>query len=262
LQEIQEIKEDLIIGRNTVLEAIKSGRDIDFIMILEKNTDSSLKQIVLQAKKRGIVIKEVPLAKLNETARPFGYAGKTANHQGVIAKIPAVRYAEIEDIFHYAQKQAKPPFIIALNEIKDPHNLGAIVRSAEAFGAHGVIIQKRRSASMTAAAAKTASGAQEYIPIVKVNNLSNTIDELKKAGVFVVAADMDGISAHKCNLKGAMCFVIGSEGQGVSRLVKEKCDFIVKIDLFGNIDSLNASNAAAVLMYEKQRQEMKPNEKA
>ena len=246
---------DLIIGRNTVKEAIKSGRDIDAVLVSSSASDGSIKEILSLAKKRGLIIKEVPPKKLDELSMPFGYNGAPANHQGIAAQIPSVSYSDIEDIFAFAEKTGRPPFIIALDGITDPHNLGAIVRSAEAMGAHGVIIPERRSASMTAAACKTACGAEEYLPIVKVANLARTIDDLKKRGIWAAAADMDGQPASKCDLSGALLIVIGSEGEGVGRLVKEKCDFTVKIPLFGNVTSLNASAAAAVMIYEKMRQE-------
>ncbi len=246
---------DIIIGRNTVKEAIKSGRDIDAVLVSKTASDGSIREILALAKKRGLVIKELPPKRLDELSLPFGYNGAPANHQGIAAQIPSVKYSDIEDIFRLAQDTGRPPFIVALDGITDPHNLGAIVRSAEALGAHGVIIPERRSAAMTAAACKTACGAEEYIPIVKVGNLSRTIDELKERGIWVAAADMDGQRADLADLTGPLMLIIGAEGEGVGRLVKEKSDFVVSIPLLGKVASLNASAAAGILIYEKLRQE-------
>ncbi|MBR4078960.1 MAG: 23S rRNA (guanosine(2251)-2'-O)-methyltransferase RlmB [Christensenellaceae bacterium] len=247
---------NIIIGRNTVKEAIRSGRDIDAIVVAKTAQDGSIREILNLAKKRNLVIKEVPVKKLDEMAMPFGYNGRTGNHQGIAAQIPSIEYSEMEDIFAYAEERGEAPFIIALDGIQDPQNLGAIVRSAEALGAHGVITLKRRSAAMNAAACKTACGAEEYLPIVRVNNLVNTLEELKERGVWIAAADMDGVRADQADLKGALCLVIGAEGEGVSRLVMEHSDYIVKIDLKGKVSSLNASAAAAILIYEKKRQDI------
>ncbi len=243
---------DIIIGRNPVREALKAGREIDTLYILE-SSEGSIREIASIAQKKGIPIKKVPKSKLDELSRPYAHEG-SANHQGVAARVAAVTYSTLDDIFSLAEKKGEPPFIIALDGIEDPYNVGAILRSAEVFGAHGLILQKRRSAGLTWSAAKTASGAEEYIPVARVTNLSSAIEEVKKRGVFVAAADMEGTSADRVNLQGAIMLVIGSEGKGVSRLVKEKADFIVKIDMYGRISSLNASAAAAVLMYEKVRQ--------
>lgn len=248
------MSEDFIIGRNSVREALRSGRTVDALYVQKGITDGSVREILTLARKNGIVIKEVPARKLDELAENCGYEGKI-NHQGVAAQVPPFAYSEIEDIFKLAEERGEPPFLIALDGIKDPHNLGAIIRSAEVLGAHGVIVLKRRSALLTASACKAACGAAEYLPIVKVTNLSSTLKELKEKGVWIAAADMDGQPAYKTNLKGAICLVIGSEGDGVSRLVKETCDFVIKIDVKGKVNSLNASAAAAVLMYEKLRQE-------
>lgn len=246
---------DIIIGRNTVKEAIKSGRDIDAVIVSETASDGSIREILSLASKRRLIIKRVPPKRLDELSLPFGYNGRPANHQGIAAQIPSVKYSQLDDIFEFADKTGRPPFIVALDGITDPHNLGAIVRSAEALGAHGVVIPERRSAAMTAAACKTASGAEEYIPIVKAGNLARTMDELKKRGVWIAAADMDGVPADKTDLKGPLMLVIGAEGEGVGRLVKEKSDFIVSIPLLGRVASLNAAAAAGILIYEKMRQE-------
>ena len=249
--------EDIIIGRNPVMEALRSGtREIDTIFILNipEEGHNPLGRILGMAKEKHIPVRRVPKAKLDEMASPFASGNTPANHQGICARAAMVKYAEVDDIFALAESKGERPFIIALDGITDPHNLGAIVRSAEVFGAHGVIIPRNRSASMNAAAMKAASGAGEYIPIAKVGNLGQTIDELKSKNVFIAGADMNGDPAYKADLTGAICLVIGSEGEGISKLVREKCDFMVRIDVMGKVDSLNASCAAAVLMYEKLRQ--------
>ncbi len=248
-------KENLIIGRNTVKEAIRSGRDIDCVLLQKGNDDRISREIAALAKKHGIIVKDVPKNKLDELSIPYGYEGKPANHQGVAAQIPSAKYSELEDAVKLAEDRGEPLFLIALDGISDPHNLGAIIRSAEAMGAHGVITLKRKSASLTAAACKTACGAEEFIPVIKVGNLVNTIGELKEKGVWVACADMDGQPAYKADLTGPLMLVIGAEGEGVSRLVKESCDFVIKVDLKGRVQSLNASAAAAILIYERQRQQ-------
>ena len=239
--------EDIIIGRNPVVEAIKSGRVIDKLLIKKGKYEGSIVSIVKKAKENGIIIQEVEKQKLDAIANG-------ENHQGVIAYVSAYEYSSLEDIFDVAQKRGEPPFIIMCDKITDPHNLGAIIRTANCSGAHGVIIPKRNSATLNSIVAKTSAGAVEYTPVVKVTNLSDTIENLKKQGVWVAAADMDGEDMHKANLTGAICLVIGSEGSGVSRLVKENCDFVVSIPMRGDINSLNASVAASVLMYEILRQ--------
>lgn len=245
----------IVIGRNTVREALKSERSVDAVFVASGAQDGSIRELIALAKKRGVTVKQAPRSKLDEMAMPMGFNGRPGNHQGIIAQVSPVKYAELDDVFAKAEAEGRPPFIIALDGISDTQNLGAIVRSAEVFGAHGVIIPRRRSASMTAAACKAACGAEEYIPIVKVTNMASAIDELKQRGVWVASADMSGEAAQKCNLSGALCLVIGAEGEGVSRIVKERSDFIIKIEMRGRIDSLNASAAAAVLMYEKTRQD-------
>ncbi|MGI6664096.1 MAG: 23S rRNA (guanosine(2251)-2'-O)-methyltransferase RlmB [Christensenellaceae bacterium] len=246
---------DLIVGRNPVREALKSGREIDTIF-LQDSAEGSVGEILRLAKTARVPIKKVPKKRLDEMIR-MQAEGEAMPHQGVAARVASVAYQTLEDVFLLAEQKGEAPFLIGLDGIEDPHNLGAIVRSAEAFGAHGVVIPKRRSTGMTAVAAKAASGAQEYIPIVRVGNLAQTIEEVQKRGVFVAAADMAGASLSKSNLKGAMMLIIGAEGKGVSRLVKEKADFLVRIDMKGEIASLNASAAAAILLYEKNRQDQK-----
>ena len=253
--ECEPVEEHIIIGRNTVREAIKSGREIDCLYVAKGQNDGSIREILALARKRGVIIKEAPRSKLDELSMPFGYGGKTGNHQGLAAMLPSIQYAGIEDIFAKAEAAGAPPFIIALDGITDPQNLGSIVRSAEVLGAHGVIIGKRRSAAMTAVACKVASGAEEYIPIAKVSNLAQAIEEVKKRGVWVAAADMDGKPAAETDLAGPLMLVVGAEGAGVSRIVREHSDYVVCIPVLGNVGSLNAATAAAILMYEKKRQE-------
>lgn len=234
-------------GRNAVLEALKSERDIDKILIQQGNTEGSIKKIIAEAKNRGIVIQTVAKSKLDELS-------ETKKHQGVIAFVSAHKYAQVEDILKNAKEKGEKPFIIILDGITDPHNLGAIIRTANISGAHGVIIPKRRSAGLSAVVAKASAGAIEYVPVAKVTNIARTIEDLKAKGVWIACADMDGENMYQTDLKGAIALVIGNEGEGVSRIVKEKCDFIVKIPMYGQITSLNASVAAGVLMYEVVRQ--------
>lgn len=238
----------IIFGRNTVLEAIKSGRSIDAVLVAP-----GMDELGALAKRKGLVVKEVPRVKLDEMCREA--AGSQAVHQGIAALIPGVEYVDVESILERAEERGEPPFIIALDGITDPHNLGAIVRSAEVFGAHGVIIARRRCASMTPTACKAACGAEEHILVARVGNLVNTLEMLKKKGVWTAAADMEGDLLQKQSLSGGICIVIGSEGEGVSRLVKERCDMRLKINMVGKVASLNASAAAAVVMYEKCRQD-------
>lgn len=234
-------------GRNAVLEALKSDRDIDKILVQQGSMEGSIKKIIGEAKEKGIVVQKVAKAKLDEIS-------ETKRHQGVIAFVSAHKYVEIEDILRNAEEKGEKPFIIILDGITDPHNLGAIIRTANISGAHGVIIPKRRSAGLSAVVAKASAGAIEYVPIAKVTNMARTIEELKDNGIWIACADMDGELMYKTDLKGAIALVIGNEGEGVSRIVKEKCDFIVKIPMYGQITSLNASVAAGVLMYEVVRQ--------
>ncbi|MBR3789499.1 MAG: 23S rRNA (guanosine(2251)-2'-O)-methyltransferase RlmB [Clostridia bacterium] len=243
----RENEKDVIFGRNSVSEAIKSGRPLDSIMVARGDRSGSIPKIVADAKKAGIVIKEVDAKKLD-------FICGHNNHQGIAAMGAVKEYSSIEDIFATAEERDEPPFIIICDEIEDPHNLGAIIRTAEAAGAHGVIIPKRRSASLSFTVAKTSAGAVEFMHVARVTNIPQTIDELKKRGVWVYCADMDGEPFYKSNLKGAIALVIGSEGNGVGRLVKEKCDVTLSMPMKGKINSLNASVAAGILMYEVSRQ--------
>ena len=243
----RENEKDVIFGRNSVAEAIKSGRPLDSVMVARGDRSGSIPKIVADAKKAGIVIKEVDPKKLD-------FVCGHNNHQGIAAFGAVKEYSSVEDIFATAEERNESPFIIICDEIEDPHNLGAIIRTAEAAGAHGVIIPKRRSASLSFTVAKTSAGAVEFMHVARVTNIPQTIDELKKRGVWVYCADMDGEPFYKSNLKGAIALVIGSEGNGVGRLVKEKCDVTLSMPMKGKINSLNASVAAGILMYEVSRQ--------
>lgn len=236
-------------GRNAVLEAFRSGKTIDRLFILDGCQDGPIKSILREAKKGDTIINFVKKERLDQLS-------ETGKHQGVIAYAAAYEYAEVEDILKVAEEKGEPPFIILLDGIEDPHNLGAILRTANQAGAHGVIIPKRRAVGLTATVAKTSAGAINYIPVAKVTNISATIEELKEKGLWFVCADMEGEVMYKLNLKGPIGLVIGSEGEGVGRLIKEKCDYMAKIPMFGNIDSLNASVAMGVLAYEIVRQRM------
>ena len=235
--------ENQLEGRNAVLEVLKSGRDIEKIIVQKGNVEGTIRRIAGMAKERGIVVQEAARQKLDEMSQ-------TKNHQGVIAIVSEHEYAEVDDILRSAAEKGEKPFIIILDNITDPHNLGAVIRTAECAGAHGVIIPKRRSVGLTAVVGKTSAGALEYMPVARVTNIARTIEELKKQGVWVACADMDGEDYYDASLDGAIALVIGSEGEGVSRLVKEKCDFTVSIPMYGKISSLNASVAGALLMYE------------
>ena len=236
-------------GRNAVLEAFRSGKTIDKLFILDGCQDGPIKSIVREAKKTDAIINYVDKERLDRLAG-------TGHHQGVVAIGAAYEYAEVDDILASAKEKGEDPFIFILDEIEDPHNLGAIIRTANLAGAHGVIIPKRRAVGLTATVAKTSAGAINYTPVAKVTNISQTIEELKKQGLWFVCADMGGETMYNLNLKGPIGLVIGNEGNGVSRLVKDKCDFIASIPMKGDIDSLNASVAAGVLGYEIVRQRL------
>lgn len=238
---------DVIFGRNPVFEAVKSGRAIDSVLVAGDRKGGTVAVILAKAKEQGIVIKEVSPKKLDYMC------GSTA-HQGIAAVAAVKRYSTVEDILSYAEGKGEDPFIIILDELEDPHNLGAIIRTAECVGAHGVIISQRRSAGLTYAAGKASAGAVEYERVARVVNIPNTIDMLKKHGVWVYAADMDGAVYTDTDFTGAVAIVIGNEGKGVSPLVKKKCDAVVSLPMKGQIGSLNASVAAGVLAYEILRQ--------
>lgn len=240
----------IIEGRNAVTEALRSGKPIDKLFILDGCQDGPIRTIVREARKHDLIMNFVTKERLDQMS-------ETGKHQGVIAHGAAYEYAEVEDILRNAEEKGEDPFIILLDNIEDPHNLGAIIRTANLAGAHGVIIPKRRAVGLTATVAKTSAGALNYTPVAKVTNLVRTMEELKEKGIWFVCADMDGEMMYRQNLTGPIGLVIGNEGDGVSRLVKEHCDFITSIPMKGDIDSLNASVAAGVLAYEIVRQRMK-----
>lgn len=245
----QRINEFIIEGRNAVIEAFRSGRPIDKVYIQDGCQDGPILTIKREARKKDVLIKYAAKERLDQMS-------ETGKHQGVIACAAAYEYAEMEDLFRLAQQKEEPPFFILLDNIEDPHNLGAIIRTANLAGAHGVIIPKNRAAGLTAVVARTSAGALNYTPVVKVTNLAKTIEELKEKGLWFVCADMDGTRMYELDLKGPIGLVIGSEGEGVGRLVKEKCDMTAAIPMKGDIDSLNASVAAGVLAYEIVRQRL------
>ena len=242
-------EEFTIEGRNAVIEAYRAGKPIDKIFVLDGCQDGPMLTIKREAKKAGTMMKFVDRERLDQMS-------ETGKHQGVIAYAAAYEYAEVEDILNLAKEKNEPPFIFILDNIEDPHNLGAIIRTANLAGAHGVIIPKNRAAGLTATVARTSAGALNYTPVAKVTNLSTTIESLKEKGLWFVCADMNGTKMYDLNLTGPIGLVIGNEGEGVGRLVKEKCDFIASIPMKGDIDSLNASVAAGVLAYEIVRQRL------
>ena len=238
---------NLIIGRNAVSEALRSGRNIDTLLVVRGERNGSVGRIIAECKEKGVVIKEVDKKKLD-------FMCGQGNHQGVAAYAAVHEYSSVEDIFALAEERGEAPFIILCDELEDPHNLGAIIRTAETAGAHGVIIPKRRNASLTWAVGKASAGAVEYVPVARVGNLASTIDDLKKRGLWVYTADMDGQNWYETDFSGPVALVVGSEGNGVSRLIREKSDFVVSLPMKGKITSLNASVAAGILMYEVSRQ--------
>lgn len=240
---------EMIEGRNAVLEAFRSGKCVDKLFILDGCQDGPVRTIAREARKHDTIVKFVPKERLDSMS-------ETGAHQGVIAQVAAYDYSTVEDILKKAEDKGEAPFIILLDNIEDPHNLGAIIRTANLAGAHGVIIPKHRAVGLTATVAKTSAGALNYTPVAKVANLGQTIDELKEKGIWFVCADMDGEVMYRQNLTGPIGLVIGNEGNGVSRLVKKKCDFTTAIPMNGDIDSLNASVAAGVLAFEIVRQRM------
>ena len=242
-------EEMMIEGRNAVIEAFRSGKTIDKVYILDGCQDGPMSTIRREARKHDTIIKYVDKDRLDQMSA-------TGKHQGVIASAAAYSYAEVEDILAAAREKEEDPFIFILDGIEDPHNLGAIIRTANLAGAHGVIIPKNRAVGLTATVARTSAGALNYTPVAKVTNIGKTIEELKKEGLWFVCADMGGTRMYDLNLKGAIGLVIGNEGEGVSRLVKEKCDMVASIPMKGDIDSLNASVAAGVLAYEIVRQRL------
>lgn len=237
----------MIIGRNAALEALNSDRTIDKVLVQSGNKEGSIKKVIGRANAKKIVIQEVDHARLDSLA-------EGGNHQGVIVFAAAQEYATLDEILDGAKAKGEDPFIVIVENLKDPHNLGAIIRTANAAGVHGVVIPKRRSVGLTAAVGNVSAGAVEYTPVAKVTNIVRTIERLKEEGLWISCADMDGDPMYQTDLKGPVALVIGGEGEGVSRLVKENCDFIVSMPMKGQINSLNASVAAALLMYEVVRQ--------
>lgn len=246
----KKVNENIIEGRNAVLEAFRSGKPVDKLYVLDGCQDGSVRTIVREARKHDTIIQFVEKERLSQLS-------ETGRHQGVIAYTAAYEYSEVSDMLELAREREEDPFIILLDNIEDPHNLGAIIRTANLAGAHGVIIPKRRAVGLTATVAKTSAGALNYTPVAKVTNLKKTMEELKKEGLWFVCADMGGEAMYDLNLTGPIGLVIGNEGEGVSRLVKETCDFVASIPMKGDIDSLNASVATGVLAYEIVRQRLK-----
>ena len=238
-------------GRNAVLEAFRSGRCVDKLFVLGGCQDGPVMSILREAEKRDTIVKFVPKERLDVMS-------ETKAHQGVIAQVSAFSYASVEDILEKAESKGQMPFLFLLDNIEDPHNLGAIIRTANLCGAHGVIIPKHRAAGLTAAAVKASAGAIHYTPVARVTNLGKTIEELKKKGIWFACADMGGEPMYRVNLTGPLGLVVGNEGEGVGRLIREKCDYVVSIPMQGDIDSLNVSVAAGVLAYEVVRQRLEP----
>ena len=245
----EESKSLVIEGRNAVLEALRSGKPMDKLNVLDGCQDGPIRTIVREAKKHDVILQFVTKERLNQLS-------ETGKHQGVIAHAAAYEYAQVEDMLELAKSRGEDPFIFLLDNIEDPHNLGAIIRTANLAGAHGVIIPKRRAVGLTATVARTSAGALNYTPVARVTNLKKTVEDLKKQGLWFVCADMDGTVMYDLDLKGPIGLVIGNEGEGVSRLMKENCDFVAGIPMKGDIDSLNASVAAGVLAYEIVRQRL------
>ena len=243
-----EQKPDVIAGRNPVSEAVRSNRPIDKILVAKGEKSGAIVGILAKARDKKIPVKEVDRTKLD-------YVSGGATHQGIVAFAAAKDYSTVDDILEYAESKGEAPFVVVLDEVEDPHNLGSIILSAECAGAHGVVITKRRSAPVTATVVKTSAGAAEHMRIARVVNLVSAIETLKKEGLWIAGADMAGNSMYEADMKGGFALVIGSEGSGLSKLVKEKCDFLVSVPIKGKIDSLNASVAAAIIMFEKNRQD-------
>lgn len=242
-QNLDNQRNDIIAGRNPVMEAIRSGRSIESILVAKGERSGSVVAIIAKAKQKNIPVKDVDSKKLD-------FLAKGVNHQGIVAQCAVKEYSTLEDIFALAEERGESPFIIVLDKIEDPHNLGAIIRTAECAGAHGVIIPERRSAGLSYTVEKTSAGALEYMPVVRVKNISAVLQKLKDKGIWVYGADMDGEHYKKVNFDGSVALVIGNEGKGISPLVAKDCDVIVSLPMKGKINSLNASVAAGILMYE------------
>ncbi|MDP4106721.1 MAG: 23S rRNA (guanosine(2251)-2'-O)-methyltransferase RlmB [Bacillota bacterium] len=236
-------EQEYIIGKNPVIEALKSNRDINKILIAEGSQRGNMQQITSLAKEGNVLVQFVPKKKLDQIT--------DGNHQGVLAYVAAYQYAELDDLFAAAEAREEPPFFLLLDEIEDPHNLGSIMRTADAVGAHGIIIPKRRAVGLTATVAKASTGAIEYIPVVRVTNMARTIDQLKELGVWIAGTDASGTEDYRrFDATLPLGLVIGSEGKGMGRLIRDKCDFLIKLPMVGKVTSLNASVAASLLMYE------------
>ena len=249
-EEPRELPDDVLVGRNAVTEALKSGRGINKLWIASGDREGSVAEIAALAKERGIVVQYVERAKIEALAGGH-------RHQGVLAYVAPVPYAELEDILKAAEEKGEAPFLVLLDELEDPHNLGALLRTADATGVHGILIPKRRSVSLNATVAKTSAGAVEYVPVARIGNIAQTLKKLKEKGFWVAGADMDGEKAYyEADLTGPLVLVVGSEGKGMSRLTKEACDFIVRMPMVGRINSLNASVAGSIFMYESMRQRL------
>lgn len=249
-EEPRELPDDVLVGRNAVTEALKSGRGINKLWIASGDREGSVSEIAALAKERGIVVQYVERAKIEALAGGH-------RHQGVLAYVAPVPYAELDDILKAAEAKGEAPFLVLLDELEDPHNLGALLRTADATGVHGILIPKRRSVSLNATVAKTSAGAVEYVPVARIGNIAQTLKKLKEKGFWVAGADMDGEKAYyEADLTGPLVLVVGSEGRGMSRLTKEACDFIVSMPMVGRINSLNASVAGSILMYESMRQRL------
>ena len=249
-EEPRELPDDVLVGRNAVTEALKSGRGINKLWIASGDREGSVSEIAALAKERGIVMQYVERAKIESLAGGH-------RHQGVLAYVAPVPYAELDDILKAAEEKGEAPFLVLLDELEDPHNLGALLRTADATGVHGILIPKRRSVSLNATVAKTSAGAVEYVPVARIGNIAQTLKKLKEKGFWVAGADMDGEKAYyEADLTGPLVLVVGSEGRGMSRLTKEACDFIVSMPMVGRINSLNASVAGSILMYESMRQRL------
>ena len=244
-----ELPEDMLAGRNAVMEALKGSSRINRLMVADGSSEGSIRELIAVAKEKGVPVQFLERSKLDSMA-------KGIRHQGVLAQVSPVEYVELEDILLKAREKQEDPFIILLDELEDPHNLGAILRSADAAGAHGVLIPKRRSCPLSATVAKTSAGAVEHVPVARIGNIVQTIKALKEEGLWVAGADMDGKNYYEADLTGPLLLVVGSEGQGIGRLVKEQCDFIVRIPMLGAINSLNASVAGSVLMFEVTKQRL------
>ncbi|NLY78802.1 MAG: 23S rRNA (guanosine(2251)-2'-O)-methyltransferase RlmB [Lysinibacillus sp.] len=244
---------EMIAGKNPVLEALRSGREINKLWIAEGVKKSGVNEILDLARDRGVLVQFVPKKKIDQLS--------SENHQGIVASVAAYKYAHLDDLFESANRKNEDPFFIILDELEDPHNLGSIMRTADAIGVHGIIIPKRRSVGLTATVAKASTGAIEHVPVCRVNNLSQTVDELKKRGLWIAGTDAKGtVDYRKMDANLPLAIIIGSEGKGMSRILKEKCDFLYNLPMVGHVNSLNASVAAALLMYEVYRKRQEVND--